>query len=303
EFEEAADAVVRGDAAKLRAMLAANPGLVHAKSERVHNSQLIHYIGANGFENWRQKTPKNAPEMLRILLDAGAEVDAKADAYGRGTTLGLVATSVHPVNAGVQIQLMEMLIQAGADVNGAPGGWNIVISALHNGRGLAARYLADHGATLDLESVAGVGRLDLVRRSFSPGGSLKPPATPKQMSDGFMWACEYGWPEVVAFLLDQGTDISEGAGADMTGLHWAIVGNQIEVVRLLLARGAPLEALNVYGGTALDCAVWCVENQDPGPEFLEIMHVLIDAGANREVYPGMAKDVDAAMERLARKKV
>jgi hypothetical protein len=33
----------------------------------------LHYIGANGVEGERQKTPANAVEVARILLDAGAE--------------------------------------------------------------------------------------------------------------------------------------------------------------------------------------------------------------------------------------
>ena len=51
------------------------------------------------------------------------------------TTLGLIATSVHPAQAGVQIDLLRTLLDAGALVNGLPGGWNPLIVALHNGRG------------------------------------------------------------------------------------------------------------------------------------------------------------------------
>jgi hypothetical protein len=50
------------------------------------------YVGVNGVEDERQRTPANAGEIVQVLLDAGAE----ADQYGGGvTTLGLAATSVH----------------------------------------------------------------------------------------------------------------------------------------------------------------------------------------------------------------
>src|SRR5690348_12884857 len=138
QFELAADAIVTGDVPALKARLRENSDLVRARSTRVHRAMLLHYVGANGFENYRQKSPKNAVEIARILLDAGAEVDALADTYGKGTTLGLVATSIHPKQAGVQIALMEILLDAGAAVDGVPGTWSPLISALHNGRPEAA---------------------------------------------------------------------------------------------------------------------------------------------------------------------
>jgi len=71
------------------------------RSTRDHHSTLLHYVSANGVEDFRQKTPPNIVEITNLLLDAGAEVDAESDAYGGGcTTLGLVATSVHPEQAG-----------------------------------------------------------------------------------------------------------------------------------------------------------------------------------------------------------
>src|SRR3712207_570768 len=41
EFEAAADAVVGGDLDRLRALLATNPGLVRARSSRVHRATLL----------------------------------------------------------------------------------------------------------------------------------------------------------------------------------------------------------------------------------------------------------------------
>jgi hypothetical protein len=55
-------------------------------------------VSANGVEGYRQKTPKNIVEIAKVLLNAGADVNAEAEVYGGGaTTLGLVATSVYPL--------------------------------------------------------------------------------------------------------------------------------------------------------------------------------------------------------------
>jgi hypothetical protein len=279
QFELAADAVVTGDAAALESLLRENPKLIRARSTRVHRAALLHYVGANGVENYRQKSPKNAVKIAKILLDAGAEVDAVADTYGKGTTLGLVATSIHPKQAGVQIALLETLLDYGSAIDALPNGWSPLISALHNGRPEAAEFLAQRGARLDLEGAAGVGRLDVVESFFNEDGSLKASATKTQMDSGFFWACEYGRTRVVDFLLKKGADLRAGENTGLTGLHWAVVGGQLGTIRMLLERGAPLEVKNVYGGTVLGQALWSAINGDPGIDYVPIIQTLIEAGA------------------------
>ncbi|HEV2844070.1 MAG TPA: ankyrin repeat domain-containing protein [Thermoanaerobaculia bacterium] len=284
-FESAADAIVTGDAATLRRLLREDPELVRACSTREHRATLLHYIGANGFEDFRQKSPKNAVEIAKILLDAGAAVDGLTEgAMGIGTPLGLIATSIHPVQAGVQIELLGTLLDYGASVDGAPGGWNPLLAALHNGRPRAAEFLAQRGARLDLEGAAGIGWLDRVQSFFTEDGGLKANATRAQMENGFLWACEYGRNSVVEFLLEKGMDLRARGNTGLTGLHWAIVGGQLDTIRLLLERGAPLEERNVYGGTALGQALWSVLNSDPGVDYVPIIETLIHAGA--EIEPG-----------------
>src|SRR5262245_28083846 len=189
-FEAAVEAIIAGDLKKLKKLLSSNPKLVRARSTRDHRSTLLHYVSANGVEDFRQKTPKNIVEITRLLLDAGADVNAESDAYGgRSTALGLAATSYHPEAAGVQLPLMDVLIDHGAMIDGPDGG-SAVNGCLHNGRGEAAEYFASRGARLDLEGAAGVGRLDVVKSFFNEDGSLKTTATEQQLKDGFTWPCE-----------------------------------------------------------------------------------------------------------------
>src|ERR1700759_2680813 len=92
-FERAADAIVSGDVGTLRTLLQQEPALVGMRSPRTHRATLLIYVGANGFESWRQRTPPNAVEVAQLLLDAGSEVDAVGAMYRGTTTLGLVGTS------------------------------------------------------------------------------------------------------------------------------------------------------------------------------------------------------------------
>src|SRR4029078_2759197 len=131
-FESAVDAVVGGDAATLQRLLREHPELATAQSSREHRATLLHSVSGNGGEDFRQKTPKNIVEIARILLDAGADVNAVSDSYGgQDTPLLLTATSVHPAIAGVQIPLLEFLIERGAKIDWPKGG--DVNACLHNG--------------------------------------------------------------------------------------------------------------------------------------------------------------------------
>src|SRR4051794_22856282 len=114
QFEAAADAVVSGDLHGLRAMLLAEPTLVLARSSREHHAMLLHYVGANGVEQERQRSPTNAPEIARLLLASGAEADARCDCYGGTTTLELLVSSQFPAEAGVQADTVEVLCRGGA---------------------------------------------------------------------------------------------------------------------------------------------------------------------------------------------
>src|SRR4030095_10095404 len=55
QFELAADAIVTGDLPTLNRLLAENPKLARARSTRAHGAPLVHYVAANGIEDFRQK--------------------------------------------------------------------------------------------------------------------------------------------------------------------------------------------------------------------------------------------------------
>jgi ankyrin repeat protein len=57
----------------------------------------------------------NLAEITRLLVEAGADVNATAEMYGGGSTaLGLLVTSDHPAKAGVTEDVRKVLVDAGA---------------------------------------------------------------------------------------------------------------------------------------------------------------------------------------------
>jgi hypothetical protein len=283
-FEAAADAIVSGDIRTLERLLRENPRLIPARSSRIHHGTLLHYVAANGIEDFRQRTPENVVEIAKLLLDAGADVNSESDAYGGGSrVLGLAATSVHPERRGVQEQLLQLLLDYGARMEGPKDRpYALIEGCLWNGQGKAARFLALRGAPLNLETAAGSGRLDVVASYFDGDGSLKPNATRKELQRGFLWACEYGHRNVAEFLVARGGDLRDQAGTSETALHWAVVAGDVAMIKLLLHHGAPLEETNAYGGTALGQAGWSFINGDPGVDYAPVFEALLAAGAKIE---------------------
>lgn len=289
-FENAADTIVQGNLALLTSMLDAHPELVRQRSTRSHRSILLHYVSANGVENYRQITPPNILDITRLLLERGSEVDAESNAYGGGsTTLGLAATSAHPRIAGVQLALLDVLIDGGAKIGSFDHNGGIVRSCLANGCPEAAVHLVNRGATLDnLYGAAGLGRIDVMQRLFAG-------ASQKEKEGAMMLAAECDRPAAVLYLLDNGVDIAASDG--MTALHWASANGNLALMQQLIDRGASLEALNEYGGTVLSSTLWFAYNARPAEfaarNYPAVFDLLIAAGGRTDFYPDMMSEIEA----------
>ena len=257
-FETAVDAVVGGDLVKLESMILEHPELAHARSTRRHHATLLHYLGANGVEGARQKTPPNAPDIMRALLEAGAEPDAVADLYdGKCTTMSMVVTSAHPAKAGLQAALAEMLLDYGASPQGRRSSWTSpAMSALAFGYRDTAAALARRGAAPDsLAAAAGLGLVDEARR-------LLPTAGEKERHIAVALAAQHGQTEILEMLLDAGEDPNrynpDGWHPHSTPLHQAIAADHESAARLLIDRGARTDIKDtIYGGTPLGWADYC----------------------------------------------
>ena len=279
-YERAVDAIVDGDAETLARLLRKHPSLVRARSTREHRATLLHYVSANGVEGYRQVSPKNAAAVARILLQAGADVDATTEVYeGKCTALGLVATSSPPFAAGVQRDVIEVLLEHGArlDLRGSVGhDALLVLGCLANGQPQAAEYLANRGAPLDLQCAAGLGRLDVVK-------DLLPGASRKDVIAAFSLACAYGQAVIVDFLVADGVDVDaklKSHGEGHTGLHVAAFHGQLDAVKALLRHGARIDAIDKTWKTPP--LVWALTGwQRSGHEgkYCEVVAALVAAGA------------------------
>lgn len=316
-FEAAADAIVEGKLSLLQALLTKHPELIRARSARVHRATLLHYLSANGVEDFRQKTPANAVAIARLLLESGAEVDALAETYGGGpmqTTMNLLVSSVHPAEAGVQPALVDVLLDFGAAIDGLSNDGTPLMTAIDFGYTDAAEALARRGARVDtILAAAGLGRLDLVQ-SYVPDASTLAPnvrlITPPWIRIGasarnhielaLIWACKCNRSAVAEYLLSRGVSPAATDGSGMTALHWATATGSTSLIGSLIHRGAPLEVRNRWDGTVLDAAVHFALRQPVADvDYAAVVEQLLAAGADPRAvsYPTGDDRIDAVLAR------
>ena len=159
------------------------------------------------------------------------------------------------------------------------------------------------------DAIQGLQRGDFSRLEPLFTGGVDPPQIvqwqegrfrddPKAVAEALTCACFLGRTDVADYLLARGVDPSTGTGTGMDALHWAANRGQLESVRLLLERKAPLDTRSMYGGTVLATAVWSAINE-PRPNHIPIIEELLSAGADVSDigYPTGHKQVDAVLQQ------
>ena len=265
QFESAVEAIITGNLATLESLLAESPELVRARSTRIHRATLLHYIAANGVEDHHQKTPGNAVEIATTLLKAGSEVDALADMYGgQYTTMSMLVSSCHPAKAGVQVALVETLLDFGAAVEarGSNKWGSPLMTALAFGYLSAAEALVRRGAPVDnIAAAAGLGQRADTSRMLTA-------ADAESRHRALALAAQHGHVDIVQLLLDAGEDPNrynpDGNHSHSTPLHQAALAGHDAVVRLLVERGARLDIKDkIYQATPLG---WAMHAEQSGIE-------------------------------------
>jgi len=232
-FHRAAELLDAGDAAGLRAHLQQHPDLVHQHvsfegGNYFRNPTFLEFVAENPVRHGT--LPANIVDVTRVILDAGAAQSAMNE------TLMLVSTGRVPRECGMQLPLIDLLCDHGADPNSA-----IHAAALH-GEFEAVNALIRRGARIDLPVAAALGRFEDARRLLAG-------ASREDRHLALTLAADFGHVEIVRLLLDAGEDPNRynpvGGHSHTTPLHQAAGRGHDEVVRLLVERGARLDLKDI----------------------------------------------------------
>ena len=242
-FRRGVELIDAGDVDGLRAHLEKHLNLARQRVEfeggnYFRNPSLLEFIAENPVR--RGKMPDNIFEVTKVILDAGVEPSSIDE------TLMLVATGSVARQCGQQIPLIQLLCQRGGDPNRAAEAAVVLFEMP------ALVALRACGAHMTLPIAAALGEYDQVR-------SLLPTADLHRRHLALALAAQYGYAHTVEILLDAGEDPNRfnpvGGHSHSTPLHQAAGNGHLDVVKLLVARGARIDVKDVlFGGTPADWA-------------------------------------------------
>jgi peptide-methionine (S)-S-oxide reductase len=196
--------------------------------------------------------------------------------------LRLVCWSWIARECGVQIELIDVLVDAGASVDGQSvyeGRFGThAESAIYNGNFAAAEHLLDRGAQLTLTTALCLGR-------WTDAERLARSATRDEKQDAFVQAALNGNAEALRRMLALGvepTTVSARNQSHGTALHHAVWSGSLEAVKVLVEAGAELARRDtIYDGTPLGWAMYAESqaNDDAGTKrYREIARYLREKG-------------------------
>ena len=179
----------------------------------------------NVADNWNQAALSIAAEyghneLVKLLLDAGAEVNAQGGGYGNALQ---VASYI-----GYE-QVIKLLLHRGADINAQGGLYgNALQAASIGGHEQVVKLLLEQGANVNAQ-----------------GG---------QYGNALQAASVSGHKQIVKLLFNQGAKINTQGGHYNNALYAASIKGDEQVVKLLLNQGAKINAQGGRFGNVLQAA-------------------------------------------------
>ncbi|KAJ7024967.1 ankyrin repeat-containing domain protein [Mycena alexandri] len=221
-------------------------------------------------------------EIVRILLDKGADVNAARGEYG--SALQAAATGGHT-------DVVRILLDNSANINAA-GGYNgsSLQAAAARGHTDIVCILLDKGADVNaaegdygssLQAAAAGGHTEIVRILLDKGANVNAPGG--VYGSSLQAAAARGYTKIVRSLLDKGANVNAAGGAFGSSLQAAAAGGHTDIVGIRLDKGADIDATGGEYGSSLQAAA--------AGGHTDIVSILLDKGARFPVPVENERDV------------
>jgi hypothetical protein len=189
-------AIQEGDVGEVTRLVQERPGLASARVAKKDGLRTpLHMV-----TDWPGYFP-NGPQIVRVLIDAGADPSAPCQ------TGSPSETPLHWAASSDDLEVAAALIDGGADIE-APGasiaGGPPLDCAVGYGCWHVARLLVDRGAKVErLWHAAALGMISRVEQLQA----TDPPPTADDINEAFYQACRGGQRRMAEYLLGCGADI------------------------------------------------------------------------------------------------
>jgi len=247
-FREAVEAIDSGNIAALQELLEKNPSLVTKRMDTpaegyFKHPYLLWFVADNPIR--QEKLPANIVDITSLLIKFVRQNAKESFQEQIDYTFGLVETGRIPCECGVQIDLIDLLIDNGAEAGNGQG-------ALAHGNIEAAKYIIEKSGKMTLTAAVCLNKADDVKRLLTGAGT-------DDRQAALMAGAFYGNPGTIALLIQSGADVNayikSGFHTHASPLHQAVYSGSMEAVKLLVQAGAnPAAKDKVYNGTPLDWA-------------------------------------------------
>ncbi len=249
DIENYFDAIHHGETLRLKQLLTANPGLIDQTASPADAA-----IRDNGGTGLHAAVHANQPEIARILLDAGVDINARTR-EGR--------TALHDSIEFGRGDIQKLLLDHGAEVD--------INAAAILGKVDLVRAFLDHDPELANDFTTELSPL-----GWAAFGNQVPAARlllerGARMDDGeLLCAASVGHVEVGKLLLEHGAnpdtiDPVAGGNALHAAASMRYTHDARKFVELLLDHGADLTIRTIHGRTAQDIAEMKAEEQEAEP--------------------------------------
>ena len=232
--------------------------VVHAASNATLKEDYARYASSCNFAK------------IKLLIEQGVDINTRDKA-------GYTALMYASMNG--RLDIVTYLIENGADVNleDEYGTTALFFAQYYGESGYPdiVKLLKAHGAKSKDENYKFIwacsdNRIDEASKWLKQGANIN-----AQLPDGhtaLMLASEYGYIDIVKFLINLKADINKTGSQDNSALWLAVDRNRIDIVKLLISHGANVNARCSDGGGSV--LYWAkIKKNNP------IIKALLDAGA------------------------
>lgn len=223
-------------------------------------------------------------EVAKFLIDRGAKINIQSR-YGQTALMNSVPN----------IEITKLLIEKGAKIDlqnkagqtalilAAPKYTDVVKLLIDKGANIALRQTEYRASPNALDCAAIAGNIEAAKLLLARAISLG--IKEEVISASLHWAVTANQVAMAKYLLDEGANIE---GTDQDGNFTPLMETMmLEMVELLVKRGANVNAVNKFNYTPLNKAVSnFIKPDNKEKDCVKILNLLLDKGAKLDVQDG-----------------